>query len=259
MSYVLAVQAKNLDPTQTTTLRRQYRQAVNRRFEDLKRSIKDNISQFTIMDTLLVDAFIPWLAAEANRVILENENPDDTSELLWATPFLLAALNAGFRHADNDLKKIGLTPPMNFNLFDAADEVKKFAKENFKRFQLIIEATVTAVSAVAIANRHNITNALTAILDRVDKVGRHRGRIRSHTAIIGVHAEATLDRLQQFGIQTVSALIELKTTGDSKVCILCRQLAELDNGFGPGIFTIDQARGIIPVHNLCRCGWSPAG
>lgn len=39
-------------------------------------------------------------------------------------------------------------------------------------------------------------------------------------------------------------------------CSYCHQMSqEKDNGYGPGIYTIAQARGLIPAHPRCRCRW----
>ena len=77
------------------------------------------------------------------------------------------------------------------------------------------------------------------------------------TAIVGIVADAFLNRVVDFGIQLVSPIVELSftTAGDERVCPDCIALSEQDNGNGPGVYTIEQARGIIPVHFRCRCGW----
>lgn len=78
------------------------------------------------------------------------------------------------------------------------------------------------------------------------------------TALVGIVADAFLNRVTDFGIALVSPLIEAKylTAGDSRVCVICQALADADNGNGPGIYTIQQARGLIPQHPNCRCTFS---
>lgn len=78
------------------------------------------------------------------------------------------------------------------------------------------------------------------------------------TAIVGIVADAFLNRVVDFGIALVSPIIEAKftTQGDDRVCELCQDLETKDIGNGPGIYTINQARGVIPAHWGCRCNWS---
>lgn len=78
------------------------------------------------------------------------------------------------------------------------------------------------------------------------------------TALVGIVADAFLNRVTDFGIALVSAVAEAQftTAGDDRVCPTCLELEQRDNGNGPGIYTIGQARGIIPVHFGCRCTWS---
>jgi len=91
--------------------------------------------------------------------------------------------------------------------------------------------------------------------DRVDKVGIVRATKIARTEIIRAHAEATLNRYEELGIGQVGLLEEYLTAQDNKVCDVCRGLARQDNGYGPGVFTIAQARGLIPRHPNCRCAW----
>lgn len=77
------------------------------------------------------------------------------------------------------------------------------------------------------------------------------------TVIVGIVADAFLNRVVDFGIKLVSPIVELSftTAGDERVCPDCQALSEVDNGKGAGIYTIEQARGLIPVHYNCRCNW----
>jgi SPP1 gp7 family putative phage head morphogenesis protein len=95
------------------------------------------------------------------------------------------------------------------------------------------------------------------IESRVNGIGLNRARAIARTEIVRAHAEATLDRLEAHGVGFVSALVEY-TIADDQACPICKALAATDNGYGAGLYTIEQARGIIPVHPNCRCAWLPA-
>jgi len=73
----------------------------------------------------------------------------------------------------------------------------------------------------------------------------------ARTEIIHAHAEGSLDALQQLGVEGVIADVEWSTTGDEKVCEQCDELEGT-------VFTIEEARGLIPRHPNCRCAWLPA-
>jgi SPP1 gp7 family putative phage head morphogenesis protein len=44
--------------------------------------------------------------------------------------------------------------------------------------------------------------------------------------------------------------VELVTAGDLRVCPMCQ-------GLNGKVYTIKEARGLIPVHPQCRCAWVP--
>lgn len=77
------------------------------------------------------------------------------------------------------------------------------------------------------------------------------------TGVVRAFNNGILGRFAQIGVLLVGGLIEQQftTAGDSRVCPLCLALEQQDNGRGPGVFTLAQAAGVIPVHRRCRCRW----
>lgn len=77
------------------------------------------------------------------------------------------------------------------------------------------------------------------------------------TAVVGAFAGAMLARFRQLGVGRVGVAAEMQweTAGDGRVCSRCLEFSTRDNGFGPGIYTVQQAQGLIPVHRRCRCRW----
>jgi len=51
-------------------------------------------------------------------------------------------------------------------------------------------------------------------------------------------------------VSKVKKEVELSTAGDERVCATCE-------GLEGETYTIDEARGVIPLHPLCRCSWIP--
>lgn len=91
-----------------------------------------------------------------------------------------------------------------------------------------------------------------AIDAKLNSINLTRARTIARTEISGAHANATLNGLQISGVRTVEALVEfaLNQNGPAKPCPICVDLAG-------NIYTIEAARGIIPVHPNCQCGWLP--
>jgi len=92
-------------------------------------------------------------------------------------------------------------------------------------------------------------------LSTTDSLGRfipatRRAEMIARTEIIRAHAEAQLTEFQAWGVHGVVAKAEILTTKDERTCPRCLRLEKQ-------VFTIDEARGVIPVHVMCRCIWVP--
>jgi SPP1 gp7 family putative phage head morphogenesis protein len=72
----------------------------------------------------------------------------------------------------------------------------------------------------------------------------------ARTEIIRAHAEGTLNNFELAGLENVELQAEFLTAGDDRVCPICSALSGK-------IYSIKEARGIIPVHPNCRCTWLP--
>jgi SPP1 gp7 family putative phage head morphogenesis protein len=88
--------------------------------------------------------------------------------------------------------------------------------------------------------------------ERVDDVGIRRGRVIARTETIRAHNEGALNRYQDFGnrLDGVTVKAEFATAGDARVCPICA-------GLEGRKFKLEEVRGLIPVHPLCRCTYLP--
>lgn len=77
-----------------------------------------------------------------------------------------------------------------------------------------------------------------------------RAAITANTAPVEASAEGILLCYSACGITHVRADVEFATAADDRVCDICAGLAGQT-------YTIQEARGIIPVHARCRCSWLP--
>jgi SPP1 gp7 family putative phage head morphogenesis protein len=88
----------------------------------------------------------------------------------------------------------------------------------------------------------------------ISTLSSDRAMTIARTEIIHAHAEGQLDGYKLLGIDEVSAEVEWSTAGDELVCEQCEKASEDEDG-NIRIYTIDEARGKIPLHPNCRCAW----
>ena len=74
----------------------------------------------------------------------------------------------------------------------------------------------------------------------------------ARTEVVRAYNQSLLDTYETFGITQVSGVAEfrLTTAGDKKVCPVCRSLEGT-------VYSIAEAKGILPVHRNCRCTFQP--
>lgn len=90
-----------------------------------------------------------------------------------------------------------------------------------------------------------VANRIRKILD-VSKVEALR---IARTELVRAQADAQLEALAALGETEVVAQVEYHTATDMKVCPKCAKL-------GKKVYTLEEAKGIIPVHPNCRCAWA---
>ena len=107
--------------------------------------------------------------------------------------------------------------------------------------RILIEGLVAGQSYLSIADR------------MVREVGIERQRAETivRTELVRAHAEGQLDEMSATAKDTkVQAMVEGQIANDGRTCAKCAPLARLT-------LTLEEARGIIPVHPNCRCAWIP--
>lgn len=183
----------------------------------------------------------------------------------WYETYTLAAYKGGVIRAYTDAKP----PP---------DKEKKAAWDGAKAgFLLLLVGAATRTDALVLtydrirrsleALGTTASSQVSAILTRgiqenrpgtemvaavrsVLRMSETRASLIVQTEVTRAHAEGQLDALEALGIGQVTADVELQftTKGNKKVCKVCKKL----NG---RVYTIKQARGVIPVHPRCCCSW----
>lgn len=213
-----------------------------------------------------VASFMQWLRTAARQEILETSQGttfQSAANTAWQNTYIDSAYTKGLRDAGEELAGVGKTGfgIGSFNKPIHADRVGLIYTRAYRDLEGItdeMDKQISRVLAQAMAEGRGIGPAtsqdaydLAAELeDRVDKIGITRARTLVRTEVIGAHAEAALNTYEEAGLEGVTADVEFATAGDNAVCPECQDLQGT-------VYTIDEARGVIPVHPNCRCAWIP--
>lgn len=281
----MALVVHNQDPTQTATLRLRYSQAFGSRWAKVKKAVTFNIigppgiiitsnaDPRLVVDSTnpdrVAEQMILWLSLIEDQKVLEVARAGN-GEVIWRSnwqnPFVRQAYLRGIRQANLYLRSIGVKfteqtiSELIADPFYSAS-LRNLFESNYLALQTVKQAGDNAIAitirdvlvkgyAEGQTNAKIARNLNDAIKDRIGKISLHRSRMIARTEIISAHAEATLDSFEKRGILEVRAEVELLTAMDSRVCPIC-------SGLEGQTFTIAAARGVIPVHPLCRCTWLP--
>jgi SPP1 gp7 family putative phage head morphogenesis protein len=227
-----------------------------------------------------VSAFMEWLNEQVEQGILEASTIPQLGQGIqpqWTDVYIQSAYQQGIRKGHQELIKAGWDIPSIeklggieaiFNQPFHADRVGLLFTRTFSDLRGItgtMETQIARVLAQAMADGKG-PREIARLLNRTisgpmgdlgitDTLGRfipaeRRAKILARTEIIRAHAEAQLQEFENWGVVGVTAEVEFRTAGDSRVCVICASLNEK-------IFTIEEARGVIPRHPQCRCIWLP--
>lgn len=278
----------NRDPTRTLDLRRRFAAAVAARFEEIKQVILTTVVtndalrlgtglrpillqaqpardfQFT-SDPQKIQAFMDWLQQAVDDGVLalrRDEAGNIVGKAEWMQQFLNEAYGKGLTNADAAMRAMGIDVPSEPNAAGRAihavpahiQKLEVIYIRSFNELKGVTDAMDQKISrtlADGLAKGYNPKRMGRALARDVENIGVARGRLIARTEVIRAHAEASLNRYAQFGLHMVQGKVEFATAADDRVCPICD---DLDGE----TFTIDEARGVIPVHPSCRCSWVPA-
>lgn len=269
---------RRVDPTRTATLRRQFAADMTRRFRRIEKLVRRVVGEDDALllstrprtlqaspppfnfptDAAKIEGFTAWLREQVEAEVLEVQQVAGLTQSRWSDVYIRSAYAKGVEHADGVLKQHGVTPPADllgetFNKPIHADKLVSLYTRTFSELRGITAAMDQQISRVlsdGLARGLNPNEMARTIADRIDKVGIHRARVLARTEIIRSHAESSLNRYAEAGVREVVASVEFQTAGDDRVCEQCA-------GLEGTRYTIEEARGVIPVHPQCRCAWVP--
>lgn len=264
---------KRSDPTRTAALRRQYEAQFIKRLRRVIKSMRAQVATRNELDIAAnkkysfstdqekVHAFTAWFERAINKALFGNSLDKDFDSAIgtfWGNSFANIAYRRGMLRAIRDLKRAGakVAPEYLTNALKRGfhgDTLKKLYTRQFDDLRNItreMSKQVGETLAEGLASGLDPFGLADKLVDRVEKIGITRARLLARTEVISTYAEAELNVLDEAGVQGVELEPELMTAGDERVCDQCEAAARQS-------YTVEGARGVIPLHPNCRCAWAP--
>lgn len=281
----------DVDPTRTLGVRRQFSGEAFTRFRRVKGLVRTSLVDRDALhvqqtdfgqpmqpvrpgagQAQRVDAFMDWLAEQNNAGLLGTTDRQNTPRLInhWAGQYVRQAYAQGVRRGRQELAQRGVRQADEDGqagetaagaagaaalllLPVHADGLDTQWGRTWAELRNVVESVETQVRRVladGLGRQDGRRDLTGAVNDRLDRVGVHRGRLIARTEVVRAHAEAELNEMERQGVDEVGAEVEFRTARDSRVCPICRELEG-------AVFSVDEARGVIPLHPNCRCVWLP--
>lgn len=267
--------ARRYDPTMTTKLRQSFEAEAFRRLRALKGAINrllladdafgmhTNRRQFAFpRSSDKVGAFMKWLQDQQKAGILEvvtGVAPRSAASAAWSALYVRSAYSKGMAQSANTLRRQGVdvAPDWVTKAFTRpfhADRVGLAFTRVYDELEGVSDEMARQMSrtlADGLSQGWPPAKIAKALNNRVDVIGIVRARMIARTETIRAHAEASLNTYEEAGVLGVGVQAEWRTAQDTAVCAQC------DEASRSGPYSINDARGMIPLHPNCRCAWLP--
>jgi len=260
-----------VDPTRTTSLRQRFESDLARRFEKLKRLVTQvvendngfglatNAGRFAFdSDAQKATAFMRWLREQARSGVLEVKEGEAIASVKkpWTNKYITSAYQKGVANAASKLKGAGAR--VSDKWIDAsffrpvhADRIAQIYTRTYRDLEGItkeMDRRISQTLALGLAEGRSPKDLARELNQTIESIGITRARTLARTEVIAAHSEANLTAFEEAGVEGVEVEAELSTATDA--CPLCEALEG-------NVYTIAEARGLIPVHPNCRCAWTP--
>ena len=274
------------DPTRTSGIVRRFLVDLRRRMRGLVRGINHFMVELDALgleekttlvrlqterefqfrtDAGKLDAFNEWFAQQVDANVFSVPAGTDPSRpwtatyvessyrrglvsayISSATGQLLSELGIGDTTLEEFLKSAFASPETISKIILLA--TRSF--EDLKGVSSQMSAEMSRILVQGLIDGSNPRTIARIMNERIASLTRTRAETIARTEIIYAHAEGQLDAFQRLGVKEVGIKAEWTTAGDDRVCPLCEDREGQ-------IYTIEEARGLIPLHPRCRCTWLP--
>lgn len=276
------------DPTRTLTIRLAFIADLKRRFRKLRAAVIDfiyvkdalalkpkklgiafnvNEREFEFRtDAAKLAAFQEWFKqqVEANIFSVPEGTPIDRP---WVAKYVESSYKKGMINAyiasrqAQVLLDLGMGATSSaaflqqaFNQPEALGKVALLAQRTFEDLRGVTSTMASQLNnilATGMINGSGAAEIAREMVARIDSLSAGRALTIARTEMIHAHSEGQLDAYKELGVQELGINVEWSTAGDDRVCPICAARQG-------EVLTVDEARGIIPIHPNCRCTWLPA-
>jgi SPP1 gp7 family putative phage head morphogenesis protein len=209
-----------------------------------------------------LQAFSDWFAQQVQAKVF-SVPPGTPPGTPWTAKYVESAYKTGltnsFFAARRDAVEGALTQSQeqflrsSFNQPEALSKIQLLATRAFEELKGIsanMSSEMSRILAQGMVDGTGAEDIAREMSERIDSLTRSRALLVARTEIINAHAEGQLDAFQELGIEELGVMAEWSTAGDDRVCPICAE-------FEGKVFTVEEARGMIPAHPNCRCAWIP--
>jgi len=264
---------------QLAMIHKQYIAEMNRRYRRLKALITESIvtndcfrisNKPSVFSTFAaaalpfkfttnpekVNAFMEWLRMAQDGEILEVTERIGRRVVAhseWQNVYVRRSYEKGIVFAQRKLREQGIDVPEEelraiFNRPIHADSLGMMYTRNFTELQGINEAMDQQISRELIdglSQGKNPREIARLINKRVDKIGMVRARTLARTEVNRTQNEASLNRYTDYGVKEVELMVGPGPC-PSGVCEAAG-----------GVYKVEDAHGIVPIHPNCTCTFAP--
>lgn len=272
------------DPTRTSLIRRKMVAELRKRFRRLKAAIRDFIDSKDALglkekelglatlarerefafrtDPQKLEAFNAWLKEQIEAEILSV--PPGTSSVTGQ--FIESAFKKGQLNAYLSSKEAAMLEEAfgqqtqeaflrsAFGQPETLSKVQLLATRSFEDLKGVtttMASQMNQILAQGMIEGKGAAEIAAEMVERIDSLVETRAITIARTEIVAAHSEGQLDAFEKLGVEELGVKVEWSTAQDDRVCPECEQMEGK-------VFTIDEARGLIPLHPNCRCAWIPA-
>lgn len=284
---LLAANPLRLDPTRTTFIRRQFENAIAKRCRKLASAVRKFFSpsvdalalrpvtmaqpqyrQYEFLtDASKLEAFSLWLRQQIEEDILQTADVSgwrapsgSIATGPWTGKYVHSAYRRGLINAFLEARsQAGSTDEAQTEFLRRAfAQPEMLAKvqllatrsyEQLRGFSSEMATQLNFILAKAMAEGTGPVEIAKLMVEQIDGLVERRALRIARTEIIHAHAEGQLDAFADLGIDELGLKAEWVTAGDDRVCPRCGALEGKT-------FTVEEARGKIPLHPNCRCSWT---
>jgi len=258
-----------VDPTRTTTLTKRFIADLRRRFRNLSDAVIDFFVELDALglkertrlifhvqprefefrtDPGKLEAFKEWLEQQILIFVLSAD--------LWTfirAAYIRGVINAHFAAKRGDVTDLSQEELLTTILRDPEilnklQLINARALESLKGVAAQVSAEASRILADGLISGATPDQIAADIVARISSLAETKALSIARAEVVASHAEGQLDAFQRLGIAQLTVRAEWVTAGDDRVCKQCQS-------FEGQTFTIEEARGMIPLHPNCRCSW----